>query len=227
MKLLSSLLVFLIYSAFFLNSSAWARNDWPKCPENGAYVDIYVESSMGNLRYRNGFSSAQLSRMRGSVGRRLGPNWTPTGLTLAENRYELKTSTKIYDLGRGRYCAVITQANLFLGFKDIDVYVSNKYPQGSCEYDSILNHENTHVSIFRDSLYKHSSGIERSIRQKAPKIGPVYLRSANAAANKIQKLLDAKIRPLFKRMEQDLNRRNARLDTKSNYRREQSMCANW
>lgn len=210
-----------------MNSSAWAKNDWPACPETGKSVDVFIESSMGNLRYQNGFSSKQLSSMRGSVGRRLGPLWIPTGLTLADNSYHLKTATKIYDLGRGRYCAVLTQANLFIGFKDIDVYVSNKYPQGSCEYNSILNHENTHVSIFRDTLYNHSSGIERALRQNAPKIGAVYLRSANGAANKIQQLLDAKIRPLFTRLDQDLSKRNARIDTKENYRREQSLCANW
>lgn len=227
MKFSSSLFVIFFLNLFLFETNAWAKNGWPTCPEKGRYVDVYVESSIGNLRYRNGFNSAQLSRMRGTVGRRLGPNWSPTGLTLAENRYELKTATKIYDLGRGRFCAVLSKANLFLGFKDIDVFVSNKYRQGSCEYDSILNHENTHVSIFRDTLYKHSSGIERAIRQKAPKIGPIYLRSANSAANQVQKLLDAKIRPLFLRMERELDRRNAKIDKKSNYRHEQSLCANW
>lgn len=227
MKLLSSLFVFLFISVFFTNTDAWARNGWPKCPENGRYVDVFAEHSIGNLRYHNGLSSTRISRMRGSIGRRLGPNWLPTGLTLTQNHYNLKTESQIYDLGRGRYCAVLKRARLFLGFKDIDVYISNKYPQGSCEYDSILNHENTHVSIFRDTLYKHGSTIERAIRQKSQKIGPVYLRSANGAANKVQKLLDAKIRPLFRRMERDLDVRNARIDTKSNYRREQAMCANW
>ncbi|NVK18221.1 MAG: hypothetical protein HWE30_05970 [Methylocystaceae bacterium] len=153
--------------------------------------------------------------------------WIPTGLTVADENYHLKTNTKIYSLGHNRYCAVLKSANLFIGYRNIDVYVSNKYMPGSCEHESIMNHENIHVQIFRDTLYKHAFGIEKAIRQRAKRIGPVYLRSADAAANKIERLLDAQIRPLFKRMSQDITRKNARIDTKSNYRREQAMCSNW
>lgn len=224
----ATLLIFATLSLIlFWGHAADARNGWPSCPENGRHVALYFESSKGNLRYHDGFSSQQIASLSGTAGHRLGPLWTPTGLTLADNRYELKTSTKIYDLGHGRYCAVLTQAQLFLGFREIDVYVSNKYRRGSCEYESILNHENRHVQIFRDTLYRHSLGIEKAFRNEAPRIGPVYLRSANAAADRIQRLLDAKLRPLFTRMEQDLNRRNAKIDTRENYRYEQSLCADW
>lgn len=227
MKLPVFLFVFFITSVFFADKEARAKNGWPECPEDGRYVEIYMEKSMGQLRYHSGLNSAQLSKMRGNVGRRLGPMWIPTGLTVADENYHLKTSTKIYSLGRSRYCAVLTSANLFIGYRNIDVYVSNKYQPGSCEHESIMNHENIHVQIFRDTLYKHAFGIEKTIRQRAKRIGPVYMRSADAASNKIQKLLDAQIRPLFKRMSQDISRKNARIDTKSNYRREQAMCSNW
>ncbi|SCA54936.1 exported hypothetical protein [Candidatus Terasakiella magnetica] len=228
MKFPSFLFIFFLTSSIFLGAGdLWAKNGWPKCPENGRNVEIYMETSMGDLRYHEGLNNHQLARMRGNVGRRLGPMWTPTGLTVADENYHLKTGTKIYQLGRGRYCAILQSANLFIGFKKIDVYISNKYRQGSCEHNSILNHENVHVQIFRDTLYKHTSGIERAIRRKAPRIGPVYLRSADAAANKLQKLLDAQIRPLFKRMSADISRKNARIDTKANYRREQAMCQDW
>ncbi|WP_135078124.1 hypothetical protein [Terasakiella sp. SH-1] len=228
MKFPSFLFSFLVF--FILASGeqqAWAKNGWPKCPENGRNVEIFMETSMGDLKYHKGLNSRQLSKMRGNVGRRLGPMWIPTGLTVADENYHLKTGTKIYQLGRGRFCAVLESAQLFIGYRNIDVYISNKYRQGSCEHDSILNHENVHVQIFRDTLYKHAGGIERAIRKKAPRIGPVYLRSANAAANKLQRLLDAQIRPLFKRMSSDISRKNARIDTKANYRREQAMCQDW
>ena len=227
MNMPSFLLAFFLTAIFMSTESAYAKNGWPKCPENGRYVEVFMETSMGNLRYHDGFNTAQLTRMGGNVGRRLGPMWTPTGLTVADENYHLKTGTKIYQLGRDRFCAVLQSANLFIGYRNIDVYITNKYRRGSCEYESILNHENVHVQIFRDTLYSHANGIERQIRKAAKRIGPVYLRSANAAANHLQKLLDAKVRPLFKRMSQDISRKNARIDTKSNYRREQAMCSNW
>lgn len=194
---------------------------------DGKSVEIYVEKSMGALRYHSGFNSAQLAKMRGNVGRRLGPLWIPTGLTIADENYHLKTNINIMQLGRDRYCAVLQSASLFIGYRNIDVYISNKYRTGTCENESITNHENIHVRIFRETLYNHSNEIERALRSKAPRIGPVYLRSPDAAANKIKNLLNAQIQPLFKRMSQDISRKNARIDTKANYRREQAMCSNW
>jgi hypothetical protein len=227
MKFPSFLFIFLVLGGFFSAGTAWAKNGWPACPEDGRYVEIFMEKSMGELRYHDGFSTNQLSRMRGNVGRRLGPTWVPSGLTVADENYHLKTNTKIYQLGRNRYCAVLKSANLFIGYRNIDVYITNKYRRGSCEYESILNHENIHVQIFRDTLFKHAGGIERAIRRYAGKIGPVFLRSPDAAANHLQSLLDAKIRPLFSRMSADISRKNARIDTKANYRREQKLCSNW
>lgn len=223
----SNLFVILCFCVFLGIDPAWAKNGWPTCPEDGRRVDVLTQNSMGELRYHHGKSSQQLASIRGNVGKRLGPLWIPSGLTVADENYHLKTGTKIYQLGRDRYCAILERAELFIGYRNIDVYISNKYKPGSCEYESIMNHENIHVQIFRDTLYKHSQGIEKAVRKFSNQIGPVYLRSADAAANKLQTLLDAKIRPLFKRMSDDISRQNARIDTKENYRREQAMCSNW
>ena len=213
--------------SFALNSSANAENGWPSCPANGTRVSVLMESSLGDLRYHENFNSSQLSNLRGNSGHSLGPNWVPTGLTVADENYHLKTNAQIYYLGQGRFCAVLESAELFIGYRNIDVYISNKYNRNTCEYDSILSHENVHVQIFRDTLYRHASSIERKIKSVAPKIGPVYLRSADAAANKIQRLLDAQVRPLFRRMSDEITRKNSRIDTAANYRREQALCSNW
>ncbi|WP_417793170.1 hypothetical protein [Terasakiella pusilla] len=227
MKMPAFLLVFFGATLFFAKAPLYAKTGWPACPEDGRSVDIYVEQSMGQLRYHSAFNSAQLSNLRGNVGRRLGPMWVPTGLTIADENYRLSVSTKTYPLGQNRYCSILTGAKLFIGYQNIDVYVSNKYQPGSCEHESILNHENIHVRIFRETLYDHANGIETALRRKAPGVGPVYMRSPNGAASKVQRLLDAQIRPLFKRMSQEISRKNARIDTKSNYRREQALCSNW
>ncbi len=182
---------------------------------------------MGGLRYHHGVSAGQLARLSGRVGSRLGAGWSPSGLTVADENYRIRTKTKLYQLGRDRFCAVLKSANLFIGFKNIDVYLINKYRKGSCEYRSVLDHENVHVRIFRETLQKHAAGINRALHQYSGKIGPVYLRSPDAAANHLQSLLDAKVRPLFRRMSQEMKRRNAKIDTKANYRREQKKCSNW
>ncbi|WP_419796683.1 MAG: hypothetical protein ACNI26_09775 [Terasakiella sp.] len=222
--------LFLFFAGLLLcgaGQKAWAKNGWPTCPEDGRRVEIYMETSMGNLHYQNGFNPAQLSQIKNKVRRQMGPLWVPNGLTVADENYNLEMQTQIYQLGRDRYCAVIKSAKLFIGYRNINVYVSSKYRQGTCEYESILNHENTHVQIFRDTLYRHANSIESAIRKKAPRIGPVYLRSPDAASKKLRDLLDAQIRPLFKRMSSAISRKNARIDTKANYRREQAMCSNW
>lgn len=212
---------------FVLSTDTYAKNNWPTCPENGAAPSLFFKTSQGALNYSNQFDSAGLKQIRGRAGSRLGPLWTPTGLTTVNDNYNFQISTKTWDLGRGRYCAVLERADLFIGYNNITVYVSNKYPRGSCEYNSILSHENTHVAIFREALFSYENRLRDTFQRTAQSIGPIYMRSPQAATNQIKQLLDARLQPVYKQMIRERDRRNAKIDTKTNYRREQSLCANW
>lgn len=228
MKITAPLFIFsLTLSLVSFGSDALAKNGWPKCPSDGRNVTVYAESSKGKLTYYPRFNARKLQNMgRGATGR-LGPLWIPTGLTVADENYRLKTNSTIYDLGNDRYCAVLNSVNLFIGYKDIKVFISDKYRKGSCEYHSILDHENLHVRFFRDTLHRHSMGIKKALHKQAPRIGPVYVRNPKAASQKLQSLMDAKIKPMFTRMSRDISRRNASIDTRANYKREQAKCSNW
>jgi len=227
MKLPCLLFVFFVLGVFLYAVPSHAKNGWPTCPENGRNPEIYMEVSQGNLKYHDGYSTQQLGRMSGKVGRRLGPVWTVSGLTNTESYYELRPVLSVYSLGKGRFCAALKSVTLYLGYNNIDVYLTNKYRPGSCEYEQVLAHENTHVQIFRDTLYNHAQGIERTLRRQAPRIGIAYNRSAKAAQNKLYNMLKVKIIPLIKRMNQESKRKNGRIDTKANYKREDNLCANW
>jgi len=206
---------------------AQSHTGWPACPTNGHRVEVYTDTSMGQLQYHLNTSANQLRSMSRRIVQRLGPFWVPLGLTVADENYNIDMEFEYYQLGPAQYCGALKRVNLFVGYKNIDVYILNKYPRHSCEHRSILDHENIHVQVLRDTLYNHGRRIQQTLRQRAPRVGPVYHQSLAALQQGLYDRLNAHIQPLFRQMSQEMARRNALIDTKENYRREQALCSNW
>lgn len=221
---------FILFASLMMHSlsaSAQSTTGWPACPSNGQRVSAYTDVSMGKLQYHLNTSATQLRGMSRRITQRLGPFWVPLGLTVADENYTIDLAFDYYQLGPAQYCGVLKDVRLFLGYRNIDVYVINKYPRHSCEHRSVLDHENVHVQVLRDTLHHHSRRIQQTLRERAPRVGPVYHHSLAALKRALYDRLNAHINPLFQQMSREMTRRNARIDTKENYRREQALCSNW
>ncbi|MGB0682596.1 MAG: hypothetical protein ACPGOV_07810 [Magnetovibrionaceae bacterium] len=198
------------------------------CPLSASRVQADLKLLKGPVRYdftRNTRSLRALSRERGNNA--LPSGWLPTGLTLTETGFSMRTRAQVLNLAPGRYCAVLNGVEAELGHEFFDVFVVNKYRPGSCEHQSILRHEERHVAIFRDVLRREAPDLRRALETEARRMGPIIISDPNQAAQEFQRRLRDRVMPLFKRMNERASRENARLDTPENYRREQRECSNW
>ena len=114
-----------------------------------------------------------------------------------------------------------------MGYDKLKVYIARKYRPGSCNYRSILDHENRHVSVFRDTLVKYAPRVERRLKRVATRLGPIIARSVDQTAKILQKKLQRELKPLFREMDREMDFRNAKLDTPQNYQKEQARCSQW
>ena len=114
-----------------------------------------------------------------------------------------------------------------MGYDKLKVYIARKYRPGSCNYRSILDHENRHVSVFRNTLVKYAPRVERRLKRFAASLGPVVATSADQAAKILQQKLQRELKPLIREMDREMDFRNAKLDSPQNYRREQARCSQW
>lgn len=198
------------------------------CPKAETLPRVSLKTLVGRVTYDTRKSREQLARLQGRKGaqsRKRG--WYPIGLTLTELQFRMDISINTLSRKAKRHCATIAGVKAELGYDEITIYVAKRYHRGSCQYLSVLEHENEHLAIFRNTLARYGPKVERRLVQAASQLKPMAGRSSNQAAAKIQKALQRQIEPLFKEMNKVMDRENDRIDMTENYHREQARCSKW
>jgi hypothetical protein len=152
----------------------------------------------------------QLYTVRGNRITRAHQN--AIGLTYAETMLTLGAATRSVPRQRSGYCVYLEEMRATFGFGRFDVYVGSEYPRGSCEYRTILDHENEHVTIFRDLIREFGSRMRSAIE---------------VGADLAIARLNERVQPIMSAFEAESRRRNGRIDTQGNYLALQELCSNW
>jgi hypothetical protein len=184
--------------------------------------------NLGQIAVTANLSRDQLQSLqsrRGGTGIRAG--WQPIGLTLADVQMHTQVQIQAVPAGRGRYCARLTAVEATMGVDRIDVFVANRYRPGSCQYESVLEHEMRHVAIFRDAVQRFAPAVRRRLEETARALPAVSAPSADEAAKRLQARLQRQVQPIFKEMNRAIDRANQLLDSPENYAREQTRCPSW
>lgn len=198
------------------------------CPPTDIQPRVNLSTLQGYLYYDTSHTSKELDRLqgrRGSADRRR--SWHPIGLTLTELEFRMQISVNTLGGADKTYCAVLSAVDATLGYDKITVYVDRRYPTGSCQHQSVLDHEHLHLAVFRDTLAVYAPKVEQRLTEASLRLKPVTARTAEQAAAKLQKALQREMEPMFNDMNRRLDAENARLDSKDNYLREQSRCSKW
>jgi hypothetical protein len=198
------------------------------CPPTDVSPLVTLSTHPGYIYYDTGRSRDELDRLQGRPGsadRRHG--WHPIGLTLTELQFRMQIRVNTLARADKSHCAVLAAVDATLGYDKITIYVDRRYPPGSCQHQSVLDHEHTHLAVFRDTLAIFAPKVEQRLTEAAQRLKPVTARAAEEAAAKLQKTLQREMEPLFNEMNRRLDSDNARLDSKDNYLREQSRCSKW
>ena len=183
----------------------------------------------GKVQYNNNRTQNSLKRMQQKSGQStaFGNTWIPVGLTVTEIRYQLDIKIEAYQLPNGNVCARLSSAKAKIGYDKIDVFVARRFHPGTCAYQSIIDHENTHVAVFRQALDDYYPRIQRRLARATETLQPIIYRTSSESADYLRRRLSAAIKPLYDEMSRTLKRNNARLDTPERYRSEQARCKDW
>ena len=199
------------------------------CRSDQGSPEVVLTIDPGKVALNNGHSRGQLAALRGrnAPPSPLGARWKPVGLTLTERQFTMRVQVRARRAAKGHFCGYLTKVTARIGYDKLNVYVARKYRPGSCQYRSILDHENRHVAVFRNTLVKYAPRVERRIRRLASRMPPAAARSADATAKILQNKLQRGLKPLFREMDREMDFRNSKLDTPQNYRQEQARCSGW
>lgn len=218
----------------------WKRDLWlfsflliligaPYCQAKAVPSFIHFKSVPIRPHYNHGLTTHQIESLW--VSRYHSPMMHNPGLTMAE--HELKTSYQFQAMQRGQggpYRIWASSVDVIFQYDKMDVYLSSKYPVGSCQYNVIFNHENQHVAINQRVLAKYKTLMLRALgsaRNIPTKANPMQVSNLVQGKALIASRIDGILFPLYDRFKTEVAVENGKIDTMANYRRTQALCHSW
>ena len=156
----------------------------------------------------------------------LGPHERALGITYAQSSYGAEARSKAATVPGG-YCVYLTELDVEFGFKHLDVYIAREFEPGTCEYRSVLDHENQHVSINNGTLKAFAPQFRAQVEKILTLQQPVFTTNAEAGMDTALKTVESNMSALLVQFQRAMAERNAPLDSRSNYAATSKLCANW
>jgi hypothetical protein len=150
------------------------------------------------------------------------PNGVVLGLTQMKSRIEMHVSGPILQDPSTGYECIAPQVQVEIVYAPMVVYVAREFPQGTCAYRQILEHEMRHVQVYREHLPKAEAAVKIALRA-AFQAEPLYAPSGSANILLQQKMSDgwmAFIQGELNKVEE----RQALIDTAQEYARLGKVC---
>jgi len=155
-----------------------------------------------------------------------GKNSVIRGLT----RAKLGASSKFrpyWVKSGGVYCYTAKDLTVDFGYTEHAVFIPRIYAPSSCEYKVVYAHERTHVQINRKAMKKFGATLKVKLERKLAKSGVVVVRQQSQGVQAYRKLVDAVLAELIESMYTYSIPLHDKIDTPTNYHREDAKCKKW
>ena len=128
----------------------------------------------------------------------------------------------------GRICVIPASVDVFIGYRNPVIYISNDIDEGTCTYEVVLRHERQHQQINVSVLDYYLPTLKKGLKEQ---LAVLQTRGANADEDTdvITDDMNADyanaIRPLINRFQITLQNEQQRLDNRQNYQYESGLCS--
>ena len=223
MKKLFFILTVLLGTSLSVEAAAFNR-----CAELKPQPRLSFYTSYGKLEYD--FSKDQMGITK--VGMSYGvieKGIFANGLATGTVKWEVDVSSEGREGRNGEICAYPVEIKFYLGFADPKIYVSRDLRKGSCMYDLVLRHEQTHQQINVKALEYFIPLFEQALKKISQEIPAELVGAMNRAAlsrgsEKMAAAYSKRIEPLINVFKKELEIEQGKLDNASNYAFENSIC---
>lgn len=196
------------------------------CPPSSTPIKLNFKTATPATQYNHRLTLSGISGLVRSQGGAVGGGGRPVGLTVANTLYGLAGGTTIASRG-DTMCAYLTSVDVNFGWERMDVYIPSEFPEGSCEYRAVLDHENQHVAIIKSALAEFAPRARAQVEAVLAQTKPLATRNPNRATETALAPVRAKLTALLREFNDIHSARSARIDTPTNYAAVTAMCKNW
>lgn len=199
-----------------LSSPCWATDPCDELPKPSVTAKRLEE----RITYNTTYGYRSLTNLGATLAR---PGKQVLGLTRGNAIAKFTTNTASLIDPSGRWECASPQITLTFGFTPVTVYVAREFPQGSCAYKEIHEHEMRHFKTYQD----HMAGIEKTLNDTLANrfaTAKVWRGPAGQTAAQLQRELDERWLPYVQREIQKVEVAQALIDTPEEYERVTNSC---
>ena len=208
--------------------AAGERRDLLTDGATGATADIRYLFQFADPVYSHALGTHEIEELAKKVG---GENYHVYGLT--DGNYKMDAEFHVNDSKawfKSEYTVWVENVQVEFSFTKVNVYVTSAYPEGSCEYQVTLDHENEHVAIHRRIYTQYQKILQDAVAasKDIPLAShPVTAVSLEEGKDRVGKMVSAVVDPVFDRFRDELEAEQAKIDTPENYRGLNQRCQHW
>lgn len=194
-----------------LHGCDWFRPFEQLCEQKLAATSVEVATAPINVATDFTRSSAELTTMgAASAGRQV------LGLTQTNLKWAVSFSANgITRRASGRHCMRPT-IKIKLAFEPMTVLVSREQHENSCAFNITMDHERKHVAIYERFLADVSARVETELRERFGN-QIFYFGSEAEAERHVQSVTRDYLAPIVDKSMQEVNVRQAVIDTPEEY----------
>lgn len=145
------------------------------------------------------------------------------GLTRGNATVSFASQTPAIIDPSGRWECASPQITLSFGFSPMTVYVAREFPEGSCAFKEILEHEMRHVEAYRTHIANIEKALTESLNARFA-TGAIWRGPVGQTAARLRQELDARWAPYVQRQIKRVDEAQAKIDTAEEYQRVANAC---
>jgi len=145
------------------------------------------------------------------------------GLTRGNATVSFASTTPSLTDPSGRWECASPQITLSFGFSPMTVYVAREFPEGSCAFKEILEHEMRHVEAYRTHIASIEKALTESLNARFA-TGAIWRGPVGQTAARLRQELDARWAPYVQRQIKRVDEAQAKIDTAEEYQRVANAC---
>lgn len=161
--------------------------------------------------------------LKGMSDRYADPRVAVLGLTLGKALVNARVATQLLRDPTGRWECATHQVSIEIGYQPITLYVGREFPERSCAFKTVYQHELRHAQTYRDHARTIAPEIEAALRERfignAPARGPSGTTQA-----RIQNELNDRWLPYIRRLMAAVESKHREIDTAEEYEKVSLAC---
>ena len=212
---MSTVAVIALLLGLFFSSQGWAD----AC-EQLAKPSVTIKRLEERVILNTQYGYKQLTHLGSSLAR---PGQQVLGLTRGNAVAQFATRTPTTIDRSGRWECASPQLSLTIGFSPLTVYVAKEFPEGSCAYQEIYQHELRHVKTYQTHLGTIEKDVADTLNRRFATDAPWRGQPGETRA-RLQKELDERWLPYIQRELAKADAEQALIDTAEEYERVANSC---